>query len=163
FKELADRKSCVTDRDLEAVVADERRTGDEQYHLEHLQVSCGTQLRPTATVRMLLPDGLSHEAAAIGDGPVDAAYRAIQQLCQVEGELEEFAVQAVTGGIDAVGEVSVRLHHDGTRAAGHGADTDIIVAAAKAYIHALNRMAEGVASGDRPTPETAGAAAAPQR
>ena len=163
FKELADRKRDVTDRDLEAVVADERRTGDEQYHLEHLQVSCGTQLRPTATVRMLLPDGLSHEAAAIGDGPVDAAYRAIHQLCQVEGELEEFAVQSVTAGIDAVGEVSVRLHHDGTRAAGHGADTDIIVAAAKAYVQALNRMAEGVASGDRPTPETAGAGAAPPR
>jgi 2-isopropylmalate synthase len=163
FKELADRKRDVTDRDLEAVVADERRTGDEQYHLEHLQVSCGTQLRPTATVRMLLPDGLSHEAAAIGDGPVDAAYRAIHQLCQVEGELEEFAVQSVTAGIDAVGEVSVRLHHDGTRAAGHGADTDIIVAAAKAYVQALNRMAEGMASGDRPTPETAGAGAAPPR
>ena len=163
FKALADRKRDVTDRDLEAVVADERRTGDEQYHLEHLQVSCGTQLRPTATVRMLLPDGLSHEAAAIGDGPVDAAYRAIHQLCQVDGELEEFAVQSVTAGIDAIGEVSVRLHHDGTRAAGHGADTDIIVAAAKAYVHALNRMAEGVASGERPTPETAGAAAAPRR
>ncbi|MBJ7593290.1 MAG: 2-isopropylmalate synthase [Candidatus Dormibacteraeota bacterium] len=163
FKELADRKRDVTDRDLEAVVADERRTGDEQYQLEHLQVSCGTQLRPTATVRMLLPDGLSHEAAAIGDGPVDAAYRAIHELCQVEGELEEFAVQAVTGGIDAIGEVSVRLHHDGTRAAGHGADTDIIVAAAKAYVHALNRMADGVASGDKPTPETSGAATAPQR
>jgi 2-isopropylmalate synthase len=163
FKELADRKRDVTDRDLEAVVADERRTGEEQYRLEHLQVSCGTQLRPTATVRMMLPDGLSHEAAAIGDGPVDAAYRAIHELCQVEGELEEFAVQAVTAGIDAVGEVSVRLRHDGTRAAGRGADTDIIVAAAKAYVHALNRMAEGLASGDRPTPETAGAAAAPQR
>ncbi len=163
FKELADRKRDVTDRDLEAVVADERRSGEEQYHLEHLQVSCGTQLRPTATVRMLLPDGLSHEAAAIGDGPVDAAYRAIHQLCQVEGELEEFAVQAVTAGIDAIGEVTVRLRHDGTRAAGHGADTDIIVAAAKAYVHALNRMADGVASGARPTPETAGAGAAPQR
>jgi 2-isopropylmalate synthase len=159
FKELADRKRDVTDRDLEAVVADERRTGEERYHLEHLQVSCGTQLRPTAAVRMLLPDGVSHEAVAIGDGPVDAAYRAIASICQVEGELEEFAVQAVTGGIDAVGEVSVRLHRDGARAAGYGADTDIIVAAAKAYVHAINRMAEGVASGDRPTPETVGTAA----
>jgi 2-isopropylmalate synthase len=159
FKELADRKRDVTDRDLEAVVADELRSGEERYHLEHLQVSCGTQLRPTATVRMLLPDGLSHEAAAIGDGPVDAAYRAIHSLCQVEGELEEFAVQAVTAGIDAIGEVSVRLHRDGVRAAGHGADTDIIVAAAKAYVHAINRMAEGVTSGERPRPETVGSAA----
>src|SRR4029077_8206240 len=78
FKELADRKRDVTDRDLEAVVADERRTGEERYRLEHLRASCGPQLRPTATVRMLLPDGISREAAAIGDGPVDAAYRAIQ-------------------------------------------------------------------------------------
>jgi 2-isopropylmalate synthase len=160
FKALADRKRDVTDRDLEAVVVDERRTGDELYHLEHVQVSCGTQLRPTATVRMLLPDGLSHEAAAIGDGPVDAAYRAIHSLCQVEGELEEFAVQAITAGVDAVGEVSVRLRRDGVRASGHGADTDIIVAAAKAYVHAINRMAERVASGDRPTPETVGAGVA---
>ncbi|MDQ2960903.1 MAG: 2-isopropylmalate synthase [Candidatus Dormibacteraeota bacterium] len=158
FKELADRKREVTDRDLEAVAADERRSGVEHYRLEHLQVSCGTSLRPTATVRMLLPDGVSREAAAIGDGPVDAAYRAIQSLCQVEGELEEFAVQAITAGIDAVGEVSVRLSRNGARAAGHGADTDIIVAAAKAYVHAINRLADGVASGDRPTPETAGAA-----
>jgi 2-isopropylmalate synthase len=160
FKDLADRKRDVTDRDLEAVVVDERRSGDDRYQLEHLQVSCGTQLRPTATVRMLLPDGLSHEAAAIGDGPVDAAYRAIHSLCQVEGELEEFAVQAITAGIDAVGEVSVRLHRDGTRAAGHGADTDIIVAAAKAYVHAINRMSEGLVSGARPTPETSGTVAA---
>jgi 2-isopropylmalate synthase len=157
FKELADRKRDVTDRDLEAVVVDERRNGEERYRLEHLQVSCGTNLRPTATVRMLLPDGQSHESAAIGDGPVDAAYRAIQSLCNVGGELEEFAIQAITEGIDAVGEVSVRLNRDGARAAGHGADTDIIVAAAKAYVHALNRLAEGVASGDRPTPETVGA------
>ncbi|HEY8674910.1 MAG TPA: 2-isopropylmalate synthase [Candidatus Dormibacteraeota bacterium] len=163
FKELADRKREVTDYDLEAVVADERRSGGERYQLEHLQVSCGTNLRPTATVRMLLADGVSHEAAAIGDGPVDAAYRAIHSLCQVEGELEEFAVQSVTAGIDAIGEVNVRLSRDGTRATGHGADTDIIVAAAKAYVHAINRMAEGVASGARPTPETAGTASADHR
>jgi 2-isopropylmalate synthase len=163
FKELADRKRDVTDRDLEAVVVDELHNDGEGYKLEHLQVSCGTRLRPTATVRMLLPDGLSHEAAAIGDGPVDAAYRAIHSLCQVEGELEEFAVQAVTAGIDAVGEVNVRLRRDGARATGHGADTDIIVAAAKAYVHAINRMAEGVVSGDRPTPEAVGSASASRR
>ena len=158
FKDLADRKREVTDHDLEAVVADERRTGSEHYQLEHLQVSCGTRLRPTATVRMMLSDGLSYEAVAIGDGPIDAAYRAINSLCQVEGELEEFAVQAVTAGIDAIGEVNVRLRRDGTRASGHGADTDIIVAAAKAYVNALNRMKDGVVSGERPTPETVGSA-----
>ena len=158
FKELADRKREVTDRDLEAIVADERRGDEQRFRLDHVQVSCGTQLRPTATVRMLLPTGEAREAVAIGDGPVDAAYRAIDSLVQVPGELEEFAVQSITEGIDAVGEVSVRLRHDGALAAGHAADTDIIVAAAKAYVHALNRMAEGVAhGGPRPTPETSGA------
>jgi 2-isopropylmalate synthase len=163
FKNLADRKRDVTDRDLEAIVADEMRGGEERFRLEHLQVSCGTNLRPTATVRMLMPGGDSQEAVSVGDGPVDAAYRAIDTLMRVPGELEEFAVQAVTEGIDAVGEVSVRLRHDGTRTAGHSADTDIIVAAAKAYVHALNRMADGIATGPRPTPETSGAETAEAR
>ena len=141
FKDLADRKREVTDRDLEAIVADERTTADETFHLEHLQVSCGTNLRPTATVRMLFPDGVSRESVALGDGPVDAAYRAIDSLVNVDGELEEFAIQAISGGMDAVGEVNVRLRRDGTLASGHGADTDILVAAARAYVHALNRLA----------------------
>lgn len=149
FKAVADRKRDVTDRDLESIALDERRNAEDQaYRLEHVQVSCGTNLRPTATVRMMLPDGESHEAAAVGDGPVDASFRAIRALCEVEGDLEEFAVQAVTGGIDAVGEVSVRLRHDGLRASGHSADTDIIVAAARAYVHAINRIVE-LADGQR--------------
>lgn len=148
FKELADRKREVTDRDLDAIVGDERTRVTDSYRLEHLQVSCGTNLRPTATVRVLFPDGVSRESVALGDGPVDATYRAIDSLMQVDGELEEFAIQAISGGMDAVGEVSVRLRHDGTLAIGHGADTDILVAAAKAYVHALNRLA--VAAGEAP-------------
>jgi 2-isopropylmalate synthase len=157
FKELADRKREVTDRDLEAIVADERQGVAEVFHLEHLQVSCGTSLRPTATVRMLLPDGQSRESVAIGDGPIDASFRAIDSLVQIEGELEEFAVQAITAGIDAVGEVTVRLRHNGRLSSGHGADTDIIVAAAKAYVHALNRVLAGRSSGPRVSPERMGA------
>ncbi len=153
FKALADRKRDVTDRDLEAIVADERQGGEETFRLEHLQVSCGTNLRPTATVRMLLSDGISHEAVSTGDGPVDATYRAIDSLVQVEAELEEFAIQAITEGMDAVGEVSVRLRRDGALSAGHGADTDILVAAAKAYVHALNRLTARLAAGPRVTPE----------
>jgi 2-isopropylmalate synthase len=153
FKELADRKRDVTDRDLEAILADERTVAEESFRLEHLQVSCGTNLRPTATVRMLFSDGVSRESVALGDGPVDAAYRSIDSLAQVPGELEEFAIQAVSGGIDAVGEVSVLLRRDGTHALGHGADTDILVAAAKAYVHALNRLAQSTAAGQRLHPE----------
>jgi 2-isopropylmalate synthase len=157
FKELADRKREVTDRDLEAIVADERQGAAESFHLEHLQVSCGTNLRPTATVRMLLPSGESRETVALGDGPIDATYRAIDALVQVEGDLDEFAVQAITAGMDAVGEVTVRLRHDGALSAGRGADTDIIVAAAKAYVQALNRVAASRESGPRLTPERMGA------
>jgi 2-isopropylmalate synthase len=153
FKELADRKRDVTDRDLEAIVADERQGSEETFRLEHLQVSCGTNLRATATVRMLLSDGVSHEAVSIGDGPVDATYRAIDSLVQVEAELEEFAIQAITEGMDAVGEVSVRLRRDGALSSGHGADTDILVAAAKAYVHALNRLTARLAEGPRVPPE----------
>jgi len=102
---------------------------------------------------MLLSDGLSHEAVSTGDGPVDATYRAIDSLVQVEAELEEFAIQAITEGMDAVGEVSVRLRRDGALSAGHGADTDILVAAAKAYVHALNRLSARIAAGPRVTPE----------
>jgi 2-isopropylmalate synthase len=161
FKDLADRKRDVTDRDLEAIVADERQGSEETFRLEHLQVSCGTNLRATATVRMLLSDGVSHEAVSIGDGPVDATYRAIDSLVQVDAELEEFAIQAITEGMDAVGEVSVRLRRDGTLSSGHGADTDILVAAAKAYVHALNRLTARLAAGPRVTPERMAAMAAP--
>jgi 2-isopropylmalate synthase len=163
FKELADRKREVTDRDLEAIIADERQGVPDVFHLEHLQVSCGTSLRATATVRMLLPGGESKETVAIGDGPVDASFKAIDSLVHLEVELEEFAIQAITAGIDAVGEVTIRLRHDGQLSLGHGADTDIIVAAAKAYVHALNRVIASRASGPRVTPERMGASAVSTR
>ncbi len=156
FKDLADRKREVTDRDLEAIVSDQRQEGAEAFHLEHLQVSCGTSLRPTATVRVLLPGGQSREAVAIGDGPIDASFRAIDSLIQLDGELEEFAVQAITAGIDAVGEVTVRLRHEDQISSGHGADTDIIVAAAKAYVHALNRVIAMRGDAPRVPPERMG-------
>jgi len=157
FKELADRKREVTDRDLEAIVADERHVVAEAFHLEHLQVSCGTNLRPTATVRMLLPGGETRESVSLGDGPIDATYRAIDELARVDGELDEFAVQAITAGMDAVGEVTVRLRHEGNLSTGRGADTDIVVAAAKAYIQALNRVVAARGAAPRLNPERMGA------
>jgi 2-isopropylmalate synthase len=157
FKELADRKREVTDRDLEAIVADERHVVAEAFHLEHLQVICGTNLRPTATVRMLLPGGETRESVSLGDGPIDATYRAIDELARVDGELDEFAVQAITAGMDAVGEVTVRLRHEGNLSTGRGADTDIVVAAAKAYIQALNRVVAARGAAPRLNPERMGA------
>ena len=140
FKELADKKAEVDDRDLEALVADKLRTTAELYRLDFVQVSCGDHASPTATVRVIAPDGSVRQDAAIGTGPVDAVYRAINRIVDVPNELTEFSVKSVTEGIDAQGEVTIRIEADGRSYVGRGADTDIIVASAKAYMNALNRM-----------------------
>jgi 2-isopropylmalate synthase len=139
FKELADKKLEVDDRDLEALVADKMRTSEEVYHLDFVQVTCGDHATPTATVRLIAPDGAVLADAALGTGPVDAVYRAINRIIQVPNVLTEFHVKSVTEGIDAQGEVTIRVESDGRTYAGRGADTDIIVASAKAYMNALNR------------------------
>lgn len=141
FKKLADRKKSVHDADLIALASDERTPAPELWHLQDLQVACGTTGLPTATVRLLGPDGKSHVHAAVGTGPIDAIYKAIDHIVHTHVQLLEFVVNAVTEGIDALGEVSVRVQHDGQRSAhGHGADTDIIVASAKAYLAAVNMV-----------------------
>ena len=156
FKKLADKKKHITDADLLAVVSDELHQPKEFWKLEAIQVGCGTGM-PTATVRLTGPGGKTQTAAEVGTGPVDAAYKAIQLLVHVPCTLLEYSVQSVTEGIDALGEVSVRVSpHDGeeqpdkinpqyehSRARvfhGHGAHTDVIVASAKAYIAAINRI-----------------------
>ena len=140
FKEIADKKKEVTDRDLESIVSEELRTVSETYHLEHIQVSCGDHSVPTATVRLSTPDGRVLADAALGTGPVDAIYKAINRLVGVHNVLTEFSVKSVTEGIDAIGEVLIRIESDGVTYTGRGADTDIIVASAKAYMNALNRL-----------------------
>ena len=140
FKELADKKAEIDDRDLEAIVADKLRTMEEVYRLDFVQVSCGDHAQPTATVRLIAPDGSIRADAALGTGPVDAVYRAINRIVQVDNELTEFHVKSVTEGIDAQGEVTIRVESKGRSYVGRGADTDIIVASAKAYMNALNRM-----------------------
>ena len=140
FKELADKKGEIDDRDLEALVAEERRTFEELYRLDLLQVSCGNQLVPTATVRLIGPDGSFLVNTAVGTGPVDATYKAISCLLNVPNELTEFAVKSVTEGIDAIGEVTVRIESGGQTFVGRGGDTDVIVASAKALLNALNHL-----------------------
>lgn len=154
FKALADRKKVITDADLEALIADEFYQPREVYTLDGLQVSCGTLGMPTATVRLRGPDGQIAVQAAMGTGPVDATYKAIDSIVQVPNTLLEFNVHAITEGIDAIGEVTVRIREkDGQQRlnaqrevevarvySGHGADTDIIVASAKAYLAALNKF-----------------------
>ena len=139
FKEVADKKPEIDDRDIEAIVGEERRAEAESFKLDLLQVSCGSQLVPTATVRLATPDGRTLVHTATGTGPVDAAYRAINALTPIENELTEFSVKSVTEGIDAIGGVVVRIQCEGRTYTGRGADTDIIVAAAKAVLQAINR------------------------
>ena len=143
FKELADKKKTVTDADIEALIADEFYGPEEVYTLEGIQVACGSLGMPTATIRLRGPDGKEYVHAGIGTGPVDATYRAIDHIIAIPNTLVEYRVAAITEGIDALGEVTVRIRRDanGRRTfGGHGADTDIIVASAKAYIAALNKL-----------------------
>jgi len=143
FKELADKKKVVADADLAALIADEFYQPPEVFALEDIQVTCGRHGMPTATVRLRGPDGQSVVHAAVGTGPVDATYKAIDAIVQAPNTLVEYSVHAVTEGIDALGEVTVRLQSDEPEPrtlGGHGADTDIIVASAKAYLAALNKL-----------------------
>ena len=140
FKELADKKKGITDRDIESLVAEERRTVSEAYHLDRVQVSCGDRGIPTAAVKLTAPDGQVLADAALGTGPVDAVYKAINRIVNVPNVLAEFSVKSITEGIDAIGEVLVRIESGGLTYTGRGADTDIIVASAKAYMNALNRL-----------------------
>ncbi len=142
FKELADKKREITDRDLESLMAEEKRVATvvESYHLEQVQVSTGDKGIPTATVKLIDTAGKVCADAALGTGPVDAVYKAINRIVCVPNNLTEFTVKSVTEGIDAIGEVLIRVESDGVSYTGRGADTDIIVASAKAYMNALNRL-----------------------
>lgn len=141
FLEIADQKKEVYDEDLESMVQERQRDVTAIYALDALQVSCGDPLVPTATATITDENGGKHVVCSTGTGPVDAAYKAIDQVVSVHGDLQEFAVKAVTRGIDAIGEVTVRIQSDDGRIyTGRGADNDIIVSSAKAYVNAINRM-----------------------
>ena len=141
FKDLADKKRTVTEADLAAMVADLLESSEGGFRLADLQVVCGHPGMPTATVRLIEPDGTERIASAVGSGPVDATYRAIDAVLSRPHELLEFDIHGITEGIDAQGRVAVQVGDGrGATASGYGADTDIIVASAKAYLSALNRL-----------------------
>ena len=142
FKVLADRKPEVTNADLVALMSSQRRTADVPavYSLEHIQVTCGNHDVPTATVTMVDEEGTARTDAATGTGPVDAVYQAINRIVNVPNRLTEYRVDAVTEGIDALGDVTIRIEKGDHAYVGRGSDTDIIVASAKAYMNALNRL-----------------------
>jgi 2-isopropylmalate synthase len=148
FKEFADKKKEITDWDLESIVNDETQQPPELFRLEMVQVSAGSNAQPTATVKIRTPDGAELMDAAIGTGPVDAVYKAINRVVDVPNQLIEFSVQSVTAGIDALGEVTIRLKHGDRIFSGRSANTDIIVASAQAYVNALNRLYQVIQTGD---------------
>jgi len=145
FLEIADKKKEIFDEDIAAIISDEVRVVEHVFELEYLHVACGTGTLPTASVKMKAYDK-QVQAAACGDGPVDAAYEAIRQATGLSPELENYSIRAVTSGKEALGEATVRIKNKRTFI-GRGVSTDIIEASAKAYVDAINRMvaAEGEA------------------
>ena len=127
------------------LVADETSTLFQAYELLHVQVSCGDKMIPTATVSVRDPEGVQHTDSCHGTGPVDAVYRAINRIVDVPNELIEFSIQSVTEGIDALADVTIRIRQGNDIYTGRGANTDIVVASGKAYLHALNKLIDRVA------------------
>ncbi len=147
FKDVADKKKEISDRDLEAIVNDEILQVADHFKLDLIQVSCGSNAQPTATITIRMPDGQELTDASVGTGPVDAIYRAINRIVDIENDLIEYSVQSVTAGIDAMGEVTIRVRNGERIYSGHAANTDIIVASAYAYINALNRLYTAMQAG----------------
>ena len=142
FKELADKKKLVYDGDIEAILEDEFAQVEEAYHLESIHTSSGTKATPTATVRLRDKKGNVIEDAAIGDGPVDAVYRAIERLTGISAALKDYRIRAVTVGKDAQGEVSVSVEVKGQAINARAVSTDIIEASAAAYLNAINKAVQ---------------------
>jgi 2-isopropylmalate synthase len=138
FKEIADKKKQVTAMDLEALVTDELRGDVAGYALEWFDVEASTRRPPHATVSVRTPEGESLQGSFTGDGPIDAIFRAINAAAGIDARLREFRVEAVTGGEDALGEVSVVIEYQGQSAGGQGVATDILEAAGMAYVRALS-------------------------
>jgi len=143
FKDLADKKKEVYDEDLIAIVQDEMTHVLETYTLDYFHVISGTGIVPSATIR-LSKEGQVFQDSGVGDGPVDAALNAIDAVTGLKGRLLDYQLRAITGGKDAIGEVSVKVDFDGTVVTGKGASTDVIEASARAYVNALNRAVHPV-------------------
>ncbi|MGO8669654.1 MAG: 2-isopropylmalate synthase [Desulfobaccales bacterium] len=156
FKSLADRKKTVFDEDLVSLVETEviYKSVPEHFKLVELVVLAGTMAKPSANVKMQVGDHLAGPYSVLGDGPIDATYKAITHLAGSKCTLLKFAVSSITGGTDAQGEVAVRLEEDGHVVTGQGVDPDVITASARAFINGLNRLhflkEAGVVKGPKP-------------
>src|ERR1700744_414568 len=146
FKEVADRKKQVTALDLEAIVSDDMRDRADAHELASFEVTASSDKEPMAKIGVTLPSGEQVVGESTGDGPIDAVFRAIKAATGVESELAKYTVEAVSGGDDALGEVTCQVRTNGTLASGSGVATDIIEASARAYLRALSNSLEGAAT-----------------
>ena len=144
FLAVADKKQEVYDEDLVAIVHDELRPAEEIFQIEYLHIDSGTTTIPTATVSLRIAgesgDAETRKAAAIGDGPVDAVYKAICAATNIPARLVNYEIRSVTSGTEALGEATVHLEHDAVKVVGRGASTDVIEASARAYVDGLNKL-----------------------
>jgi 2-isopropylmalate synthase len=163
FKELADKKKKVTALDLEAIVSDEMKQAPAAFEIESFEVEASNVRAPLAKVTVRLPDGTVGSGSFTGDGPVDAYFSAINAATGHDARLKEFHVSAVTGGRDALGEVTVLLELDGQLASGTGVSTDILEASGKAYLRAISSVLsdDAVAEAERLLEQEARTAPAP--
>jgi 2-isopropylmalate synthase len=139
FKELADKKKTIFDDDLIAIVEDESKTVKSVWQLDSFQTNSGTRVSPTAEVTLKFKGQLL-SAKSNGDGPVDACYKAIDKITGIKGELQDYRIEAVTKGKDALGEVSLKLKAKGKVVTSHASATDIIESSVRAYLNALNKI-----------------------
>ena len=139
FKELADKKHEIFDEDIQALVSDTIAPDSERVKLISLKVTSETGETPVARMTLCVDDE-EKQVEMGGSGPVDAAFRAIEEIVQSQTELQLYSVNNITSGTDSQGEVNVRLEKGGRIVSGQGADTDIVIASTKAYLHALNKM-----------------------
>lgn len=140
FKQLADKKKCVFDEDIEALVDEQITSIPQVFVLDYFNVTSGTRTIPTATVRLRKGKKILQDASC-GDGPVDAACKAIDRITGIKGELSDYELRAVTGGKDALGEVTVRVKSGKRIVTGRASSTDIIEASVKAYLNGINKLA----------------------
>jgi 2-isopropylmalate synthase len=163
FKELADKKKKVTALDLEAIVSDEMKQAPTAFEIESFEVEASNVRAPLAKVTVRMPDGAVESGSFTGDGPVDAFFSAINAATGHDARLREYHVSAVTGGRDALGEVSVILELNGRTVSGVGVSTDILEASGKAYLRALSNLLsdDAVAEAERLLQQEARSAPSP--
>jgi 2-isopropylmalate synthase len=139
FKELADKKKVVSDRDIEALVMDAASV-PETWKLDHWAVNTGSALGATGTIRLQYRDGVFRKEVSLGNGPIDSIFKAINQIVGKEPDLELYEIGAITGGSASQGETMVKIAWDDRRYNGRGVSTDVIESSIKAYLSAINTM-----------------------